>query len=149
MVKKIFYILFPVIAAIVIALISCQFIVSTPELPVLKTPGDKAGDVSLKPSFEWGKDAKHEDTSYSFNLYRVTNGGTELISTVEDIEGTQYKISQQLIPAEQYAWEIVFETKNNMTGSSGLHTFTTRNLADLSFSIPNSIVNENNTININ
>ena len=98
MVKKIFYILFPVIAAIVITLISCQFMVSTPELPVLKTPGDKAGNVSLKPSFEWGKDTKHEDTSYSLNLYRITDGGTELISTVEDVEGTQYKISKALEP---------------------------------------------------
>src|SRR6056297_1072377 len=148
MVKKIFYILFPVIAAIVIALISCQFIVSTPELPVLKTPGDKAGDVSLKPSFEWRKDTKHEDTSYSLNLYRITNGGTELISTVEDVEGMQHTISQELNPSEKYAWEIVFETKNSKTGSSGFHTFTTRELTDLSFSIPDSTVRENNTINI-
>ena len=148
MVKKIFYILFPVIAAIVITLISCQFMVSTPELPVLKTPGDKAGNVSLKPSFEWGKDTKHEDTSYSLNLYRITNGGTELISTVEDVEGTQHTISQELKPSEKYAWEIVYKTKNNKTGSSGLHTFTTRKLGELSFSVPDSTVNENNTINI-
>ena len=148
MVKKIFYILFPVIATIVIALISCQFMVSTPELPVLKTPGDKAGDVSLKPSFEWGKDAKNEDTSYSLNLYRITNGGTELISTVEDVEGTQYTLSQELNPSEKYAWEIVYETKNNKAGSSGLHTFTTRKLTDLSFSIPDSTVSENNSITI-
>jgi outer membrane protein assembly factor BamB len=148
MVKKIFFILFPVIATIVIALISCQFMVSTPELPVLKTPGDKAEDVSLKPSFEWGKDTTYEDTSYSLNLYRITDGGTELISTVEDVEGTQYTISQELNPSERYAWEIVYETKNDKTGSSGLHTFTTRKLADLSFSIPDSTVRENNTINI-
>lgn len=148
MVKKIFYILFPIIAAIVIALISCQFMVSTPELPVLKTPGDKAGDVSLKPTFEWGKDTKHEDTSYSLNLYRITDGGTELITIVEDVEGTQYTLSQELNPHNDYAWEIVYETNNNMTGSSGLHTFTTRKLADLSLSIPDSIVSENNTINI-
>src|SRR6056297_3571755 len=148
MVKKIFYILFPVIAAIFIALISCQLLVSTPDLPVLKTPGDKAGDVSLEPIFEWGKDTNFKDTLYALNVYRITNGGTELALAVKDVEGTQYRVSQALEPGEQYAWEIVFSTKNNKSGSSGLNIFTTRKLADLSFSIPDSSVKEKNTINI-
>src|SRR6056297_345604 len=126
MVKKIFIILFPVIAAIIITLISCQFMVSTPDLPVLKTPGDKAGSVSLKPSFEWGKDIKDEDASYSLNLYRITDGGTELITAVENLEGTNYTLSEELKPSEKYAWEITYKTNNNKTGGSGLQTFTTR-----------------------
>ncbi|MFW6262610.1 MAG: Ig-like domain-containing protein, partial [Thermotogota bacterium] len=146
--KKVFFILFPIIAAIVITFISCQFLVSTPELPVLKTPGDKAKDVSLKPSLEWGKDTKHEDTSYSLNIYRITNGGTELITTVEDVEGTQYTLSEELNPSEKYAWEVTFKTNQNKTGASELHVFTTRELADLTFSLPDSTVRENNAINI-
>ncbi len=148
MVKKIFYILFPVIAAIVITFISCQFTVSAPDLPVLKMPGDKAKDVSLKPSFDWGKDTKDEDASYSLNLYRITDGGTELVLTVEDVEGTQYLLSEELLPSHNYAWEVTYETKNNKTGSSGLHTFKTRKLSELEFSLPESTVQENNTINI-
>ena len=148
MVKKIFCILFPVIAAIVITFISCQFAVSAPDLPVLKTPGDKAKDVSLKPSFDWGKDAKDEDTSYSLNLYRITDGGTELVTTVQEIEGTQYTPSVQLLPEHTYAWEITYKTKNNKTGSSVMHTFTTRKLSDLMFSVPDATIQENNRINI-
>jgi len=147
-VKKILYILFPVIAAIVIALISCQFAINTPDLPVLKTPGDKAAAVSLKPLFEWEKDAKAEDVVYTFRLYRVTNGGTELVLQAEDVKGSQYQLTEELSPSQSYSWEISFATKLNKRGTSGEHFFTTRDLAQLVFELPDASVEENSVINI-
>ena len=146
--KKILYILFPVMAAIVIALISCQFAINTPDLPVLKTPGDKATGVSLKPLFEWEKDADVEDVIYTFNLYRMTDGGTELVLQKGDIKGDHYQLAEKLKPFQSYSWEITYKTKLNKTGTSGVGLFTTRALAQVGFSLPDASVEENSVINI-
>jgi outer membrane protein assembly factor BamB len=123
--------------------------VTTPEVPVLKLPADGAEDVSLSPSFYWGiNEEKKEDILYSLKIFRLTTGGTETVFQKTGLSESEFKLTAELEPSQEYFWRISYSTEKGDRVDSDYFYFDTASLPELELKIPSSKVFEGKTLNI-